>query len=79
MDEYYPEGYGCDADPDSVERLVHYEKGGLCPIILGQVLNNRYKIFAKLGFVHSLQYGWPGICLCSTTVHRTMLIHLADY
>lgn len=48
--EYYPEGYGCELDSQSSERLKHYEMGGLCPITLDQVLNKRYKVFDKLGF-----------------------------
>jgi serine/threonine protein kinase len=32
-----------------VEKVAGYQKGGFCPISIGQILDDKYKIIGKLG------------------------------
>jgi hypothetical protein len=55
---------------EGVEKVEDYQPGGFCPIIIGQILNEKYEIIAKLG------YGGHATVWFARSVTYDFLFHL---
>jgi hypothetical protein len=48
---------------EGVEKVEGYRIGGFCPIAIGQMLDDKYEVIAKLGHGGYSLFGWLKTCL----------------